>query len=82
VFADPERFDIGRSPNPQLGFGAGIHFCLGAPLARAETAVALGAVLDRLPDLAAADPDVVPPRRAGILRGVASLPVTFTPSAI
>jgi cytochrome P450 len=47
VFAEPERFDIAREPNPHLGFGGGAHLCLGAHLARMETQEALGALLQR-----------------------------------
>lgn len=50
-FPDPDRLDLGRSHNPHLAFGHGIHFCLGAPLARVEARVALGAVLERFPDI-------------------------------
>ena len=59
VFADPARFDITRSPNPHVGFGAaGPHFCLGAHLARREISVALRELLGRVPDIhAAAPPD-------------------------
>nr|MBA2665791.1 cytochrome P450 [Trueperaceae bacterium] len=51
LFADPDRLDVDRHPNPHLGFGKGHHYCLGAPLARLETEVALDALLARLPGL-------------------------------
>jgi cytochrome P450 len=50
-FAEPERFDIHRAPNEHVAFGHGVHFCLGAPLARLEGKVALGLLLDRLADI-------------------------------
>ncbi|WP_436527263.1 cytochrome P450 [Actinoplanes sp. HUAS TT8] len=57
VFAEPDVFDIARDPNPHLGFGAGLHFCLGAPLARLEMRAALTALVARHPDLSlAAEP--------------------------
>lgn len=55
-FPDPDAFDAGRDPNPHVAFGAGIHFCVGAPLARLELATALPILFDRLPDLRLAAP--------------------------
>ena len=55
-FDRPHEFDVSRDPNPQLGFGRGIHFCIGAPLARLEGRVALNILFDRFPELRT-DPD-------------------------
>jgi cytochrome P450 len=76
VFADPDRLDLGRSPNPHLGFGAGIHFCLGAPLARVELRASLATLLTDLPDLALAGGPTRHPTFTH--RGFATLPVTVT----
>ncbi|MEV6395081.1 cytochrome P450 [Streptomyces sp. NPDC051907] len=57
-FADPETFDVRRSPNPHLSFGHGIHFCIGAPLGRMETRIALSMLLERCPELRIARPPV------------------------
>jgi cytochrome P450 len=51
LFPDPDRFDIARSPNRHLGFGIGIHFCMGASLARAEARIGFNRLLERLPGL-------------------------------
>jgi cytochrome P450 len=55
-FPDPGRIDVGRSPNPHVAFGGGIHFCVGAPLARLEMEVALPILFGRLPGLRLAGP--------------------------
>jgi cytochrome P450 len=75
VFAQPDTFDVRRADNPHLGFGAGIHFCVGAPLARVELQSSLATLLDRFPALALAH---APQRRPEfVIRGVRSLPVTI-----
>lgn len=76
VFADPDRLDLARSPNRHLGFGFGIHACLGAPLARVESDVALPAVLRRWPDLRLDGRAVHRP--TFVLRGLTSLPVRWS----
>ena len=76
VFAEPDRFDITRSPNPHLAFGAGIHYCVGAPLAKMEAEVAFGQLLEQRPELALAQPDEGPAWRKLInLRGLETLPL-------
>jgi len=76
VFHEPERLDVGRSPNPHLAFGFGVHFCVGAPLARLEAEIAFRALLDRFPRLAL-EREVPSYRSNPALRGLVSLPVTF-----
>lgn len=77
VFADPDRLDIGRQPNPHVSFGLGRHTCLGASLARMELRGAFGALLRRLPDLRL-DEDAPPAYRDSLfLRGLDTLPVRF-----
>jgi cytochrome P450 len=75
-FDEPERFDITRTPNNHLGFGFGIHHCLGAPLARMETQVALTSLARRAPDLALTVDDVTYKSNV-VLRGMAALPVSM-----
>ncbi len=73
VFPDPDRLDLSRAPNPHLTFGAGIHFCLGAPLARIELAESMRALLRGAPDLR---PREEPEWKPGfVLRGLKTLPV-------
>jgi cytochrome P450 len=75
VFADADRFDVTRADNPHLGFGAGIHFCIGAPLARVELQASLATLLRRFPELGLAQ---APERRPEfVIRGVKSLPVAL-----
>jgi methyl-branched lipid omega-hydroxylase len=75
VFADPERFDITRSPNPHLGFGgAGPHFCLGAHLARRELTVMLRELLTRVPAITAGEPDRL---LSSFINGIKRLPCQF-----
>ncbi|WP_431961376.1 cytochrome P450 family protein [Actinacidiphila sp. bgisy160] len=76
-FADPDRLDITRADNAHLAFGHGIHYCLGAPLARLEGRIAIGTALRRLPGLALAVPADELRWRPRVLRGPSRLPVTF-----
>ncbi len=77
VFADAGRFDVTRDPNPHLGFGIGVHFCLGASLARMEMRVMFEELLRRLPDLDLAGP--VTHLRSNFINGIKSMPVRYTP---
>ena len=73
----PDEFDIARKLRPSLCFGQGAHICLGMHVARAEMAVAISALLDRLPNLRV-DPDAEPPRFVGMYeRGATAIPVLF-----
>ncbi|HXW85685.1 MAG TPA: cytochrome P450, partial [Candidatus Binataceae bacterium] len=75
-FADPERFDITREPNDHLAFGEGIHFCIGAPLARLEARVVFEEMLGRFAQLRLKSPDQqVAYKGSYFLRGLASLPM-------
>ncbi|MFJ3807144.1 cytochrome P450 [Streptomyces sp. NPDC090073] len=73
VFADPGRLDLTRADNPHISFSAGIHYCIGAPLARIELAASMTALLERAPTLALAED----PRRKPnfVIRGLEGLPV-------
>lgn len=78
-FAEPNRFDITRSPNPHLDFGHGLHFCLGAPLARLEARIAITDLLERLPGFALAGDKPWEPREAFHVHGPTRLLVRFEP---
>ncbi|WP_235030230.1 cytochrome P450 [Nonomuraea solani] len=80
VFPDPGRFDVDREPGRHFAFGLGIHFCLGATLARMEGEIALSALARAAPGLELADP--APPYKQNVvLRGLAELPVRLRRSA-
>ena len=78
-FETPDRFDVRRDPNPHVGFGGGVHFCLGAPLARLEAEVALTTFLRRVDDLQLSGDDRPRWRDELFLRGLEHLRVTFSP---
>jgi pimeloyl-[acyl-carrier protein] synthase len=75
-FSDPDRLDITRADNRHIAFGWGIHFCLGAPLARVEGQIAINTLAQRMPKLALAT-DKPEFRQSLTLRGLSNLPVTF-----
>ncbi|MFE0171790.1 cytochrome P450 [Streptomyces sp. NPDC059002] len=82
VCPEPGRLDIARERAPHLSFGHGIHFCLGAPLARLQVRTALTALLERCPGLALADPGQPQHwRPVGDMRGLLTLPVRLTSGA-
>lgn len=76
-FDNPDRFDVGRTPNPHISFSQGIHFCLGAPLARVEGQAALATIARRLKkmELQVEQPEY---KENIVLRGLAALPVSFS----
>jgi cytochrome P450 len=75
-FPDPDHLDLSRRDNRHLSFGFGIHFCLGAPLARVEGQVAIGTLLRRFPRIALATTSPTW-RESSTLRGLRALPLTF-----
>lgn len=75
-FADADQLDVGRDVSGHLGFGHGIHYCLGAPLARLEGEIAFGRLLDRFPDLQLALPEAsLRWRASSLIHGLEELPV-------
>ena len=78
-FPGPERLDLGRDTSGHVAFGHGIHYCLGAPLARMEAEVALGTLLDRFPGMSlAAAPEELRWRSVSLMNGLESLPVRLS----
>lgn len=77
-FASPNTFDITREPNRHIAFGSGIHFCLGAPLARLEGAIAINTLLRRLPNLElAVSADQLEWNESILIHGMKAMPVAF-----
>lgn len=80
-FGEPDVLDLARRDNQHLGYGHGIHYCLGAPLARLEAQTALATLFTRLPELRlSVDPSELRWRGGLIMRGLRTLPVTFSPA--
>ncbi|WP_327166041.1 cytochrome P450 [Mycolicibacterium iranicum] len=80
-FTEPDRFDVGRTPNQHLAFGGGgAHFCLGASLARVEAAAIFREMLGRTQEIELAGP--VERVRSVLMNGIHSMPVRFTPAAV
>ena len=80
-FSNPDALDITRDPNKHVSFGQGIHFCLGASLARLEAQVAVSMLLERTSELRlAVGPEALVWRQGMVLRGLKALPVKFTAS--
>jgi len=78
VFADPERFDITRDPNPHISFGDGTHYCLGANLARLQVHTVLTELFTRLPDIEMSGE--ASHMQSSFMNGIKHLPVRFTPA--
>jgi len=74
VFTNPDEMDLTRDPNPHIGFGAGIHFCLGAPLARLEMGVSLPALWEKYPDMELASEPIRRP--TFVLRGYENVAIS------
>ena len=74
-FDEPDRLDITRKPNAHLAFGHGIHYCIGAPLARLEAEIALGRLLARFESISLDDTAALEYRSSTLMRGLKALPV-------
>jgi len=80
VFPNADQFVVDRTPNRHIAFGYGIHFCLGAPLARLEARIALAALLERTRDIQRVPGAALHPLESNVVFGVRTLPVTFAPA--
>ena len=79
-YPDPERLDLGRDSGGHVAFGHGIHYCLGAPLARLEAEIAFRGLLERYGDMTlAVPPDELRWRPSSLIHGLESLPVRLAP---
>ena len=78
VFPDPDRLDVTRERLRPLSFGGGIHFCIGAQLARIEAEAVFSTLLRRMPDLTLPQRDTPQWRESFTLRGLTTLPATWT----
>ncbi|MER5946971.1 cytochrome P450 [Streptomyces sp. NPDC001904] len=79
VFPDPDRIDFDRAANPHVSFGFGPHYCVGGMLAKLESELLVGALLDRFPGLRLdVPPEQVPFRKGALIRGPESVPVTWS----
>jgi cytochrome P450 len=79
-FTDPDEMDITRPANHHVAFGYGVHYCLGAPLARLEAGIAFNKLLDAFPHLTlAAEPARLAWRHSAHIRGLRELPVRLRP---
>ncbi len=74
-FDQPDRLDITRNPNAHLAFGHGIHYCIGAPLARLEAEIALGRLLARFDHISLDGAATLQYRNSTLMRGLKTLPV-------
>jgi cytochrome P450 len=77
VYADPDRLDLTREGIRPLSFGGGIHYCLGAQLARIEAQIAIATLLRRLPNLTLDHPEAPDWRQTFVLRGLSTLPASW-----
>ncbi len=77
VYADPDRLDITREGVRPLSFGGGVHYCLGAQLARIEAEIAIATLLRRLPSLTLDHPEALNWRPTFVVRGLSTLPASW-----